>query len=81
MNPDFAEKCRLTWPGLNSQEMSAALWSLTTFPMGNEDEVLAALKDAYEKSGGDLLQAFNQADEAISAELLKRSEQSQPANS
>lgn len=81
MSPSFADKCKEIWPGLNSQEMSAALWSLTTFPMGNEEEVLAALKDAWKKSEGDLLRAFVQADEAISADLLRLSGQSQLGNS
>lgn len=61
---DLTQEARKTWPGLSSADLNIALWSLTTFPSGNEDEVLAALKDAYSKSGGDLLQALHLADQA-----------------
>ena len=57
------QRAKQIWPGLSSADLNIALWSLTTFPSGNEDEVLAALKDAYSKSGGDLLQALHQADQ------------------
>lgn len=58
------QRAKQIWPGLSEADLKIALWSLTTFPSGNEDEVLAALKDAYSKSGGDLLQALNLADQA-----------------
>ena len=57
-------RAKLIWPGLSSADLNIALWSLTTFPMGEPDEVLRALKDAYQKSGGDLLQALQIADQA-----------------
>ena len=57
-------RAKQIWPGLSSADLNIALWSLTTFPLGNEDDILAALKDAYSKSGGDLLQALQLADQA-----------------
>ena len=64
---DLTQEARKTWPGLSSADLNIALWSLTTFPMGEPDEVLRALKDAYLKSGGDLLQALHQADQTQTA--------------
>lgn len=57
-------RAKQIWPGLSSAELNIALWSLTTFPSGNEDDILRALGDAYQKSGGDLLQALQIADQA-----------------
>jgi hypothetical protein len=51
------------WPGLSNADLKLALWTLTTYPTGDPDEVLAALKDAYETSDGDLLRALHLADQ------------------
>jgi hypothetical protein len=63
---DFLQQAKRIWPGLSDKDMSIVLWSLTKYPMGDQDEVLADLRNAYEKSGGDFLQALHQADLAIS---------------
>lgn len=60
---NIEQKAKQVWPGLSSADLKIALWSLTTYPTGNEDEVLAALRDAYNKSGGDFLQALHLADQ------------------
>lgn len=60
---NLLQQARQVWPGLNTNDLNLILWSCTTYPTGGEQEVLAALKNVYEKSGGDLLQALNQADE------------------
>jgi len=60
-------RAKQIWPGLSNQELDIVLWSCTTFPSGNEDDILAVLKDAYLKSGGDLLQALHQADQTQTA--------------
>jgi hypothetical protein len=60
----FLQRAKQIWPGLSEKDMSIVLWSLTTYPMGDQEEVLRDLKDAYSKSGGDFLQALHQADQA-----------------
>jgi len=60
------QRAKLIWPGLSSADLNIALWSLTTYPSGKDDDILAALKDAYNKSGGDLLLALVQADQSRS---------------
>lgn len=65
------QRAKQIWPGLSESDMKIALWSLTTFPSGKDEEVLAALRDAYSKSGGDLLQALHQADEAQSKAAIE----------
>lgn len=57
------QRAKQIWPGLSSADLNIALWSLTTYPSGKDDDILAALNDAYSKSGGDLLQALNLADQ------------------
>lgn len=64
------QRAKAIWPGLSTTEMDTALWACTTYPMGSDDEVLAALKDAYRKSGGDLWQALNQADAQRTANMI-----------
>lgn len=55
-------RAREVWPGLNDKEIDIVLWSCTTFPVGSDNEVLAALRDAYSKSDGNLLAALEAAD-------------------
>jgi len=62
------DRAKSTWPGLSQTDLKIALWSLTTYPTGDPDEVLAVLKDAYNKSDGNLLSALEQADAAIVAQ-------------
>lgn len=57
------QRAKEIWPGLNSQEINLALWTCTTYPTGNGEDILLALKNAYEKSGGDLWIALHQADQ------------------
>lgn len=61
---NMMQRAKQIWPGLSEADLKIALWSLTTYPSGKDEEVLAALKDAYSKSGGDFLQALHQADQA-----------------
>lgn len=61
---NLLERAKSAWPGLSTADLKIALWSLTTYPAGDPDEVLAALKSVYEKSDGDLLRALQLADEA-----------------
>jgi len=56
-------KAKKIWRGLTDIEMDSVLWGCTNYPIGDEQEVLAALKDVYERSGGDLLIALNEADQ------------------
>lgn len=60
---NLLQQAKQVWPGLNAKELDLVLWTCTTYPTGDQSEVLADLKNAYEKSGGDLLQALNQADQ------------------
>lgn len=60
------------WPKLSNEELSVLLWSITTYPMGAQDEVLAALTLAYEKSGGDFVQAMLNRDEALTGHTMSR---------
>lgn len=66
------QRAKQIWPGLSATEMDTVLWACTTYPEGSEGEVLAALKDAYTKSGGDVWQALNQADEQRTANMIQR---------
>lgn len=63
MNPLFLQQAKQVWPGLNAQEIALVLWVLTKYPLEDPEDSLRALKNAYERSGGDLLHALNQADE------------------
>lgn len=63
MNPIFVQQAKQIWPGANDREIDILMWACTEYPEGPPDEVLAALKDAYSKSGGDLMQALHLADE------------------
>lgn len=63
MNTTVLDKARRIWPGLSASDLDKVLWSLTTFPVGNPEDVLRDLRDAYVKSGGDFLQALYMADE------------------
>lgn len=65
------QKAKQIWPGLSANELDTALWSLTTYPTGNESLILSDLKTAYNKSGGDLWQALNQADEERTARMQR----------
>lgn len=58
------------WPGLSQSDLEIALWSLTTYPAGESSDVLRALRDAYNKSGGDFLQALHMADEARNQKII-----------
>lgn len=52
------------WRGLTDKEIDILMWACTEYPEGPPDGVLAALRDYYERSGGDLLQALTLADQA-----------------
>jgi hypothetical protein len=62
---NLLNRAKTTWPGLCKKDLEIALWSLTTYPTGRDDDIIAALSDAYEKSDGNLLQAQQQADEKL----------------
>lgn len=56
------QRAKGIWKGLTDKEVDILMWACTEYPEGPPEDVLADLKDAYEKSGGDLLQALHQAD-------------------
>ena len=66
------QRAKKVCPGLTEVEIDVLMWACTEYPEGRPDVILAALKDAYETSGGDLLQALNQADEQRTARMLRR---------
>lgn len=68
---NLLNRAKTTWPGLCKKDLEIALWSLTTYPAGKDDEVLAALKDAYNRSDGNLLSALEQADQRLVKQQTK----------
>lgn len=57
----LADKVRAMWPGCSDEELDDVLWSTTTFPFGNETQVLAQLRLSYETSGGNIEKAISDA--------------------
>lgn len=56
------ERAKKIWPGLSEADLKLVLWTFTQYPGGKDEDTLRALSDAYNKSGGDLLQALHLAD-------------------
>lgn len=62
---DLLSQAKQIWPGPCEKDLKLILSLFTTYPMGDPKEVLADLKDAYQKSDGNLLSALEQAEEKL----------------
>lgn len=57
---DVLNKAKTIWRGLSVADLRILLASITTYPTGEPETVLATLQDAYNSSDGDMLIAIKQ---------------------
>lgn len=69
---DLLSRAKQIWPGLCQNDLKLMLSLVTTYPMGDPKEVLADLKDAYNKSDGNFLLALEQAEEKLVKQQITR---------
>lgn len=72
MSNNLLKHAAQVWPGLCQNDLKLILSLVTTYPTGKESEVLADLKDAYQKSDGNFLLALEQAEERLIKQQITR---------
>jgi hypothetical protein len=55
------DKVKEVWPGASDEAAESLLWEASSFPFSDEESVMAQLKASYEKFGGDVRLAIDDA--------------------
>ena len=55
------DKVKEVWLGASDEAAESLLWEASSFPFSDEDSVMAQLKASYEKFGGNVDLAINDA--------------------
>lgn len=62
---NWVELVKKHWPGIDDTAANEVLWSATCFPMGSAEQVEEQIKEAHDRSHGDVGLAIAQVEDEM----------------